>query len=107
MKRVLNGRIYDTEKAQLVGWANNIGKGADSIRDFNHWSAGLYKTPRSGRFFLAGEGGPMTRWAVATGSNSWSGSEGVFPLNPNEALEWAENYLEAEVIELFFDVNEA
>lgn len=46
MKRVLEGRIYDTEKSVLICkiWEGNKG-------DFAHFEAELYKTPKSGRFF--------------------------------------------------------
>ena len=58
MKAIINGLRYDTDKATLIGEASH-----GYASDFQHWEAGLYKTPRSGRFFLAGSGGPMTRWS--------------------------------------------
>lgn len=105
MKAIINGLRYDTEKAILIGRASR-GYG----NDFSRWSAGLYKTPRSGRFFLAGSGGPMSRWARSTGNgNERSGSEGIFAMERNEALEWAEQYLDADEIEAGFgdDITDA
>ena len=59
MKAIIEGKRYDTDKAVLVGEASS-----DFSRSyFGWWEAGLYKTPRSGAFFLAGAGGAMTRWA--------------------------------------------
>ncbi len=98
MKSIINGKRYDTEKAILVGAADSGG----SYTDFSHWWAELYKTPRAGRFFLAGEGGPMTRWARSTGQNSWGSGEGIIPMTDEDALAWAEQELSAETVEEHF-----
>ena len=97
MREILNGLRYDTEKAELIGEASYSYPG-----DFHHFVAGLYRTPRSGRYFLAGEGGPMSRFAQSTGLNEWSGSSDIIPMNEADALEWAERYLTAEEIERGF-----
>lgn len=107
MKAIINGRRYDTDKAILVGTAGSDGN--ISVNDFSYWEAGLYKTPRSGVFFLAGEGGAMTRWATPIGNNGRSGGSGIIPLDRDEALEWAERYLPSDVIEQHFaaDIQDA
>jgi hypothetical protein len=97
MKAIINGKRYDTDKAVLVGEASS----GLSRSDFGWWEAGLYKTPRSGAFFLAGSGGPRTRWAYSVG-NMTSGSEGIHPLEGAEALEWAERFLTRDQIEEHF-----
>lgn len=97
MKKIIHGRIFDTERAIKIGEASYGYAG-----DFSSWSAALYKTPRSGKFFLAGEGGPMTRWAQSVGQNEWSGGEDIIPLSPEDALEWAEENLETEEFEQHF-----
>lgn len=107
MKKIIDGRRYDSETAIEVGSADSLGKTADSTRDFKYWEATLYKTPRSGRFFLCGEGGPMTRFAQSAGQNSWSGGSDLIPMSTEEAREWAETYLDAESIEAHFDVEDA
>lgn len=98
MKTIINGKRYDTEKSILVGKSDSGG----FVNDFSYWEAGLYKTPRSGAFFLAGQGGPMTRWAQPVGSNGRSGGSGIIPLDADEALEWAERYLPATSVEEHF-----
>ena len=101
MKRIIEGIRYDTDKAVEVGTFNNQGIGATSRSDFNWWQATLYRTPRSGRYFLAGEGGPMTRFGKPTGDGTTYG-EKVIPLSKQEALEWAEQHLDPETVEQFF-----
>ena len=93
MKAIINGLRYDTDKAILVGEASYGYSG-----DFGRWDAGLYKTPRSKRFFLAGSGGAMSRWA----RNSRTGGSGIFPMSDEEAREWAERYLTNDEIEAGF-----
>jgi hypothetical protein len=97
MKTIKDGLRYDTEKAILIGEASS-----DLSRtDFGWWEAGLYCTPRSGRYFLAGRGGPMTRWARPAG-NMTTGGNGIIPLDEEDALEWAEQYLTHDEIEAAF-----
>ncbi len=105
MKRIINGFRYDTEKATLIGEASHSGGG-----DFSAWRAGLYVTPRAKRYFLAGMGGPMTRWGRHEGpafGGTTSGGEGVIPLSREEALEWAEQHLSTEEIERGFEIEDA
>jgi len=99
MKKIINGLRYDTEKAVEVGTATN--PTVEQTTDFSYWEAALYKTPRSGHFFLAGEGHAMTRFARhSDGSSGWG--EKIIPMSKEEALEWAEQYLDAEDIEEHF-----
>ena len=56
MKKVINGKAYDTEKAKPVAHWKNWG----SWRDFEHIEETLYRK-RHGEFFLFGEGGPKTK----------------------------------------------
>src|SRR5208337_3515187 len=52
MRAVINGLRYDTDKAVLIGEAGYSG----SYSDFQWWEAGLYRTPRAGRYF------PRRQW---------------------------------------------
>ena len=55
MKAIIHGLQYDTDKATLIGEANS----GPSESDLYLWSAGLYRTPCAGRYFLAGYGGTL------------------------------------------------
>lgn len=102
MKKILNGQRWDTEKAKLVCEVRH-----SNPRDFNYVRAALYQTLRSKRFFLAGEGGPMTVFAHYDSDNSCSGGEKLIPLSAEEARRYAEQYADAETVERFFDIEEA
>jgi len=90
MKKIINGIRYDTGKARLIGEAHSLGIGEN---DFQWWEAALYVSPRSGRYFLTGKGGAMSRFAQSAGQNTWSGGEDLIPMSQEQALEWAEKYL--------------
>lgn len=96
MKKIINGKVYDTDKARELGV-----DGYSNSRDFNHWTERLYQK-RTGEFFLYGEGGPMSRYAVTIDQNSWSGGEKIMPLTPAKAREWAEEHLNADEYEAIF-----
>ena len=102
MKSIINGTRYDTDKATLIGETDNIGKGASSMTDFKWWEAGLYVTPRSGRYFIAGRGGAMSRFSRKIDSSSWRGGEAIVPMSEEEAFEWAQHQLPESAIEQHF-----
>mgnify|MGYP007122074196 CR=1 FL=1 len=99
MKKVIGGKVYDTEKAKRLG---SDGKWD---RSFSAWSETLYQK-RTGEFFLHGEGGPATKYAVSIGQNMWSGSEKIIPLSPAKAREWAEEHLDGDEYESIFGIPE-
>ena len=98
MKKIINGKRYDTASAIEIGSYTSPG----SSSDFESWSGSLYRTKRSGQYFMAGEGGPMSRFAQSNGQNSWSGGEDLIPMSKDEALEFAEQYLDSDEIEDHF-----
>ena len=83
MRKSIDGRIFDTEKADIVGSASG-GNG-----DFKWWDAGLYRTRKSKRFFLAGKGGPASQFR----STYYGGGCEIIPLDDAEAIAWAEKNL--------------
>lgn len=97
MKAIINGRIYDTEKAILVGEYSHLYRS-----DFSWWEAGLYRTPKLGRYFMAGEGGPMSQFGKRTADNMMGSGEKIIPMEKAEALEWAEQQLTTDEIEKEF-----
>ncbi len=101
MKKVIHGKLYDTETAQLIGGQGN-GLGWNNFRNIDE---DLY-LKKTGEFFLAGEGGALTKYAEDTGHGKCAG-EAIFPLTEEEAREWVEQYLDADkYIELFGEPEE-
>ena len=86
MKAIIDGKRYDTEKAIEIGHSSHNG----SRTDFQWWSASLYKTPRAGRFFLAGQGNGLSRFATSVDGGGWTSGESIIPLTDADALAWVE-----------------
>ena len=61
MREVINGKVYDTKTAQQVCDITPLGL-VNGRRDFTWEDTRLYRTAK-GAFFIAGEGGPRSRWA--------------------------------------------
>lgn len=96
MKKIIDGKMYNTETATLVAEdGNGLGAG-----DFSYEYEQLYIT-KKGAFFLYGEGGPMSRYSDSNGNNSW-GIRKITPLDKDEVYEWLEECNEVEAIEKYF-----
>lgn len=97
MKKIINGKVYDTATAKELGsWSNMADR-----RNFSQFEEALYRK-KTGEFFLYGEGGPATKYAVAEGTNSWRGGERIMPLSFAEAKTWAEEHLDCDEYEAIF-----
>lgn len=100
MRKIIGGRTYNTETSKLIGsWDNGI-----YGRDFRSCEERLYKNTK-GAYFLVGEGGPMSKYAVSRG-NETSGGEELIPMTFAEAQEWAEKNLDSEEYEAEFGIQE-
>lgn len=97
MEKIINGKVYDTATAREVAY----GYSTYPRGDLHFWEETLY-LKKTGEFFLHGEGGPMTKYAVATGDNSWSGGQKIIPLTYQAAKEWAEKHLDGNDYEAIF-----
>lgn len=97
MKKIITGKVYDTDTATKLGvwWSSN------DVRSFSHCEETLYRK-RTGEYFLYGYGGPMTKYARAEGQNSWTGGERIMPMSYDEARTWAEEHLETGEYEAAF-----
>jgi len=96
MKTYRKGRLYNTENAIFIGRAKSKGK------EMEEWDVALYKTPRSGEYFLAGTGGEMTVFSKHTNDNKWEANSKIIPITEEKAKQWAENYLSKEIKNHYF-----
>lgn len=103
MKRIVDGKTYNTETAVLIGEFISPYISRD---DFYYVDEGLYKT-KKGAFFLAGYGGAATRYKKITQPGASSAGSKIIPLTKKEALVWAESHLHPEIVIQSFKVDEA
>ena len=102
MKQIINGKTYDTATSEgLAEASSDCGHG-----DFRYWEESLYRTPK-GRYFVAGEGGPMSSWAKSCGQNSYSGGSGIRVLTEDEARTWVEQWCNSEYEDIFGEAESA
>ena len=97
MKAIINGLRYDTDTATQIGEVTHGNPG-----DWGFVTEALYQTPRSKRFFLAGQGGPRSQYAVSVRPGEWSGGKKITPLDRDDAQAWAESNLPADTVEAIF-----
>ena len=104
MKKIINGKMYNTETAVRIGYYSN----GDDYGDC-HWYEEVLYRKKTGQFFLYGSGGALTCYAECTDSDGrWHRSgDAIVPLSIEQARQWAEDYLAADdYIELFGEVPE-
>lgn len=102
MKKVINGKLYDTTTAKRLAFAT----ANCSCSDFGYWEEELYRK-KTGEYFLYGSGGAMTKYAKVVETNNWCSGEEVIPMTYQMARKWAEENLESnEYIRLFGDPGE-
>ncbi len=84
MKRIIDGKKYDTETADCIAfWSNHY-----FPNDFHYCEEGLYRT-KKGSWFIAGEGGALSKYARPVGNGS-SGGDGLEPISAAVARQWLE-----------------
>lgn len=103
MKRTIDGKIYNTDTAtKIATWSNG-----HNYNDFNYCDESLFVTSK-GAYFVAGEGGAMSKYSQSHGNSRGSG-EGIEVLTKSQALAWCEHHQEQDAIDKFFanEVKEA
>ena len=100
MKKVINGRMYNTETAEkLAEWDNSLWDG------FDDYSETLYRK-HTGEFFLYGHGRPSAVYAQSDIARWMTGDQAIVLLSEQEAREWAEEHLSGDEYEEIFGVIE-
>jgi len=96
MKKIIDGKRYDTEKAEEIDFFwNGLCSG-----DFRSVAETLYKSSK-GAFFLYGKGGAMTKYAESHG-DAFTEGEDIIPLTESEAFDWLECCGKVDSIEKYF-----
>ena len=90
MRKIIRGRMYNTETAQRIGsWDNGMSGG-----DLDYMGETLYRK-RTGEYFLEGCGGARSRYAEIDGNMMAPGCR-IVPLTFDQAQKWAEEHLTPE-----------
>ncbi len=97
MRKIINNKVYDTDTATWIGLSDN----GYEYGALAYSGETLYRK-RTGEYFLHGEGGPLSHYAVQLGDNDWSGGERITPISYETARKWAEAHLDAAAYEAEF-----
>jgi len=100
MKKVIAGKVYNTQTAECVGeWSNG-----HFTSDFYYCEENLHRK-RTGEYFLHGKGGARSKYASRSGNSSgWD--EAIIPMTIEEAKVWAEENLDGDEYEKIFGIIE-
>lgn len=102
MKKVIDGKRYDTDTAQLLAeWETPD----EYPGDLHYVCERLYRK-RTGEYFIHGQGGASTRYARSTGPGSWGSGELIDPMPEEKARKWAEEHLGGDEVEAIFEIPE-
>lgn len=96
MKKVIDGKLYNTETARLIKTI-----GADTITDINQWGAKLYQT-KKGEYFLHRYSGANSCEAIKTTSGSYIDGENIYPANLENIAQWVDSHYDEWVFERLF-----
>ena len=102
MKKIINGKVYDTNTAKRLGAYEPNPYHSDF-----HWYCETLYQKKTGEFFLHGEGNAASPYSRSCGQNEWCGGEKIVPLTFAEAQKWAEDHLDGdEYCEIFGEPDE-
>ena len=97
MKKIIDGKTYDTEKAELIkSWENGF-----FVGDLKYRSKDLYRT-KKGNWFIYHAGGAMTDMSKSAGNNSYSGSTKIEPVSEDDAFKFLCSHEGTEEAEEYF-----
>ena len=101
MKKVICGKVYDSETAKRVGYWDN----GYSSNDFAYATEQLYRK-KTGEFFLYCWGGANSTYGEWHGNNGGAG-ELIKPFKEEQAKAWAEKHLDGDEYMAIFGDPEA
>lgn len=101
MRKVIEGKLYDTETAMMLGSSSR-----GNEKSLEHVKETLYRK-KGGEYFIHGEGGSCTDYAVEVDDSYWLAGEDIRTMSEESARKWAEENMTAEeYIRAFGDVQE-
>lgn len=106
MKKIVGGKVYDTANSKILCNISPITYRDVGRSDFRWDKTYLYRT-KNGRFFIAGEGGPLSQWGTGDGNYGYSSGSGLKPIQELEARRLTEEFGDTETYISVFGEPEA
>lgn len=96
MKKVINGKVYNTEKAKLIAEAHH-----DNIKDADGKSLKQWMyQKKTGEYFIYAIGAAIELQNIF--QHGYKPNAGIYPLTYDQAQKWAERELSADQWESIF-----
>ena len=83
MRMRIGTKVYDTVTAKKIADYES----SYSKRDFRYYEESLYQK-KTGEYFLAGKGGPESKYREQVGISEWDNGQNIIPLTMEQAKEW-------------------
>jgi len=96
MKLIINSIIYDTDAADKITSMRH------KTNNHSNWFQEELYTTENGRWFIAGEGGLHSHYAIDEGDGNMIGGAKITPLTIPEAMQWLEKHRKYDILEEFF-----
>lgn len=96
MKKIIGGKMYNTDTAKMVGEHEESYPG-----EFDYVCEVLYRK-KTGEYFIHGYGHAASRYAEPCGENAWNSGERIIPISYDKARQWAEDNLDVDAYEREF-----
>lgn len=93
--KVIDNKRYDCRTAKLLLETDR------NAGSFSYVHEALYRK-KNGEYFLAGEGGPQSKYSVTVSANEWRGGEKITPLTEEEARTWVADHFDGNEYEALF-----
>ena len=96
MKKVIEGKVYNTETAKLLGeYSYSL------CTDSHYYSEELYRT-KNGTYYIYGEGNALSKYGQYERGYGYDPGETIKVISEDEARAWSEEHMSAEeYIDLF------
>ena len=98
MKKIINGKKYDTDTAERLA---NYEMGGVCCNDIHYVNETLYRKA-TGEYFIFGEGGAYSCYGSPAVGGGYVAGEAILPLSTAEAMVWAEAHMGADAYEAAF-----
>ncbi len=97
MTEIINGKKYCTETAA------KLAEGGNGLHHSNfRWCEEALYRKKNGEFFLAGQGGPRSKYAEEIEPRTWSDGSRIIPLTTEESKRWVEKNCSSRLYEELF-----
>lgn len=100
MKKIISGKVYNTETAEFLGEDSY-----SNITDWHYYSEELYRT-KKGAYFMHGKGNGLSKYGEHNGDFGYCPGETIEVISEDEARAWAEEHMSAEEYMELFEVEE-